>query len=185
MGLFGSKKHIKFIPNFKKPEYDNLLNFVDCGGSSKEWERIKQQNHWVFPESKYEKYERYLKEVKVVADRYYKQLKELQESWSVMYNLKTYTGNIADTFERKCLANIEDYKEMREIDRKYGEKTATNIPAFKRLAMLYEKQGRFEEGIKVCMNAFSLGMDERGRMANMIKKAKRTPTPAEMKILEK
>lgn len=185
MGLFSRKKKIKFTPNFKKPDYDNWLDFIDCGGSSKEWERLKKENHWVFPESKAEKFQRYLNEVKAVADRYYAQMQEIQQDWSVMYNLKTYTGPLADKFEKKCLANIEDYKEMRKIDRKYGEKTATNIPAFKRLAMLYEKQGRFEESIKVCMNAYSFGMDERGRMANMIKKAKRTPTAAEMKILEK
>lgn len=183
MGLFSRKKQIKFVPNFKKPDYDNLLDFIDCGGSSKEWERLKKENKWVFPESEAEKYARYQKEVKVYADRYYKRMSEIQEAWSTIYNLGAYTGILADKFEKACLANIEDYREMRRIDSKYGEKTATNIPAFRRLAMLYEKQGRFEDAVEVCKHAYSLGMDERSRMARMIKKAGRKPTQAEERIL--
>lgn len=182
MGLFSRKKQIKFIPNFKKPDYDNWLDFIDCGGSSKEWERLKKENKWVFPESEAEKFQRYLKEVDAVAGRYFDKMQEIEKDWSVMYNLKTYTGSIADKFEKKCLANIADYREMRRIDSKYGEKTATNIPAFRRLAMLYEKQGRFEDAVEVCKHAYSLGMDERSRMARMIKKAGRKPTQAEERI---
>lgn len=184
MGLFGLfSKKIRFAPNFKKTEYENLLDFLDCGGTSKDWERLKAENGWCFRESSVEKYERYLKEVKVFSDRYYKQMQEIEEDWSTMYNLSVYTGAIADKLEAKCIANIADYKEMRKIDRKHGQTTATNIPAFKRLAMLYEKQGRLEESISVCKKACSYGMDERSRMARMIKKAKRNPTQDEMKLL--
>ena len=185
MGLFSRKKKIKFTPNFKKQDYDNWLNFLDSGGSSKEWERLKKENKWVFPESKEEKYERYLKEVDAVADRYFTKMQEIEQDWSVMYNLKDYTGIRAESFEKLCLTNIADYKEMRKIDRKHGEKTATNIPAFKRLAMLYEKQGRYEEAVKVCKQAYSLGMDERSRMVRMIKKAGRNPTQEEQRIIDK
>lgn len=190
MGLFDflerkQKKQNKFVPNFKKPDYDNWLNFLDSGGTSKEWERLKKENKWVFPESKAEKHERYLKEVDAVASRYYDKLQEIEKDWSVLYNLKNYTGPLADGFEKKCLANIEDYKEMRRIDKKYGQKTATNIPAFKRLAMLYEKQGRFEEAVEVCKQAYSLGMDERSRMVRMIKKAGRNPTQDEQRMIDK
>lgn len=185
MGLFSRKKHVIFSPNFKKCDFDNLLNFIDIGGTSQEWERLKKENQWVFPESEEEKFERYLKEVDVVATRYYAKLQEIQNDWSVLYNLKVYTGHIADNLEQKCLANIEDYKEMRRIDKKYRQKTALNIPAFQRLAMLYEKQERFEEAVEVCKQACALGMDERGRMARMIKKAGRTPTTKEQNILNK
>jgi hypothetical protein len=50
--------------------------------------------------------------------------------------------------------------------------------------MLYEKQGRFEEAVEVCKHAYSLGMDERNRMARMIKKAGRKPTQAEENIFK-
>ncbi len=186
MGLFSFLKHktIKFAPNLKKSEYENWLDFLDCGGTSKQWERLKTENGWRFRESKAEKFERYLSEVKEVSERYYKQMQEIQSDWSTMYNIGTYTGSLADNIERKCLANIADYKEMRRIDKKYGESTATNIPAFKRLAMLYEKQERVEEAIEICKQACSFGMDERSRVARMIKKAKRNPTPDEIKLLE-
>lgn len=185
MGLFNlfRKKVVTFSPNFKKTEYENWLDFLDCGGTSQEWEQIKTDNGWRFRESEEEKYERYLSEVKGVSDRYYKQMQEIQKDWSTLYNTGVYTGSLADNIERKCLANIADYKKMSIIDRKYGESTATNIPAFKRLAMLYEKQERFEEAIEICKQAYSFGMDERSRIARMIKKAKRNPTPDEIKLL--
>ena len=185
MGLFNRKKPVRFTPNFKKPEYDNLLDFIEGGGSSKEWERLKRQNEWVFPESKAEKFMRYQKEGKKVADAYYEQMQDIQADWSVLYNLGTYTGLLAEKFEKTCLANIANYREMLRIDKKYGEKTATNIPAFKRLAMLYEKQGRYEEAVEVCKQAYSLGMDERSRMVRMIKKAGRKPNQEEQSIISK
>jgi hypothetical protein len=185
MGLFGRKKRITFAPNFKKSDYDNMMDFLCFGGTSEEWERLKRENKWSFIESDVEKYERYLKEVKPVADRYYNQLPKIQDGWSVLYNLGNYTGSLADKFEKACLSNIESYKKMAKIDKKHGQKTATNIPAFKRLAMLYEKQGRFVESVEVCRQAITYGMDERSRMARMIKKAGRKPTLEEQNLFEK
>lgn len=185
MGLFDlfRGKKINFTPNLKKTEYSNWLDFIDCGGTDKEWERLKAENGWRFRESAEEKYERYLLEVKEVADRYYMQMDEIQKEWSVIYNIGVYTGRLADNIERKCIANIADFKEMKRINKKHRQSTPTNIPAFRRLAMLYEKQGRYEEAINVCKEAYSFGMDERGRMASMIKKAKRNPAPDEAEIL--
>ena len=185
MDLFGRKKHKTFAPNFMKSDYDNWMDFLGIGGTSQEWDLLKKQNKWSFAESDEEKYERYLKEVKCVADKYYNQLPKIQEGWSVLYNLGNYTGSLADKFEKDCLSNIESYKKMVVIDKKHGQKTATNIPAFKRLAMLYEKQGRFEESVEVCKQAIAYGMDERSRMARMIKKAGRKPTSEEQSIFEK
>lgn len=186
MGLFNflKQKTIYFQPDFRKDEYDNWSDFLEAGGTSQEWERLKSVNGWRFRESDVERLERYEKEVKPFADPYFKQLREFESDWSALYNLGTYTGSLADSFERKCLSNIANYKEMRRIDRKHGRETATNIPAFRRLAMLYEKQGRFEEAVEVCKQAWSLGMDERSRMVRMIKKAGRTATAEELKLLE-
>lgn len=183
--LFKKEKHVSFRPNPKKTEYENWLDFLDCGGTSKEWERMKKENNWSFRESKEEKYVRYQKEIDASASRYYDLLSKIEKDWSVLYNSKEYNGPLAYQFEQDCLTNIECYKAMRAIDKKHGEKTATNIPAFKRLAMLYEKQGKFEDAITVCMQAFKFGMDERSRMTRMIKKVGRTPTAAELKILNK
>lgn len=186
MGLFSFFKHktINFQPNLKKSEYENWLDFIDCGGSTEQWERLKAENGWNFPESEVERWEKYQKEVKKISDRYYKRMQKIQHDWSVMYNLGEYDGIIAANLEKECLANIADYQEMRRIDRKYGQKTPNKIPAFLRLAMLYEKQSRFEEAIKICKQACSNGMDERSRMVRMIKKAGRTATEDELELLD-
>jgi tetratricopeptide (TPR) repeat protein len=186
MGLlnFLKQKTIYFQPDFRKEEHDNWLDFIAAGGTDLEWERLKAANGWRFREGSVERLVRYEKEVKPFADRYFKQMQEIENEWSALYNLGTYTGSLADSFERKCLSNIANYKEMRRIDSKHGRETATNIPAFRRLAMLYEKQGRFEDAVEVCKQAWSLGMDERSRMVRMIKKAGRTATEAELKLLE-
>ena len=184
MGLFTRKKR-NFIPDLKKSEYDNWLAFLDTGGTSTEWSQLKSKNRWVFAESAEEKFERYQREVKSVANKYYAKMQEIEKSWSVLYNLGEYTGDLAKKLEKDCLANIESYKKMLEIDKKYGEKTPTNIPAIKRLAMLYEKQGKFNEAVEICKIACSFGMDERSRMARMIKKLKRLPTNEENTYLLK
>lgn len=181
--LFRKEIQVRFIPNFKKTEYENWLDFVSCGGSSDEWERMKKANNWSFPEGEIEKHERYQKEASVITKKYYDLMDKIEKDWSVLYNLKDYSGPLALRLEQDCLTDIDHYKAMRAIDKKYGQETATNIPAFKRLAMLYEKQGKFEDAIQVCKQACTLGMDERSRMVRMIKKAGRTPTATELKIL--
>jgi len=183
MGLFRRKKK-EFVPDFSLSEYDNWLNYLANGGSSQDWERMKNANEWRFKESEEEKFSRYQKEVNTISRKYYSQLNKIQNDWSVLYNLGNYTGSLAVKFEKDCLANIADYEKMRAIDAKFNQKTATNIPALKRLAMLYEKQSRFEEAVAICKKACALEMDERSRMLRMIKKAGRTPTEEEKIILQ-
>lgn len=185
MGLFGNRNLRRFVPDFTKPEDENWLVFVGSGGTSLEWASLKKKYNWKFPESEEEKFMRYQKEVKKVADAYYSRMQIIEGNWSVLYNLGSYDTPLAEKFEKDCITNIADYKEMQRIDKKYGQKTATNIPAFRRLAMLYEKQGRFEDAVDVCKQAYALGMDERSRMARMIKKAGRKLTLEEEKLFEK
>lgn len=192
MGFLGSiiKKIIAegqertFTPDFRKSEYDNYLEYMSLGGTTESWERAKQVNNWVFKESEIEKYQRYQKEVEAVADKYFSLMVEIQKNWSVLYNLQDYTGNLARKFENMCFDDITYYKEMRSIDAKYGEKTPLNVPAFTRLAMLYEKQGKIEESVSICREAIKLGMDEKARLIRMIKKAGRTPTAEELSLLD-
>lgn len=39
-----------FTPDFTLPEYDNYLNFISEGGNGKQWDLLKVNNKWVFPE---------------------------------------------------------------------------------------------------------------------------------------
>lgn len=185
LNLFLKKStYTNFTPDFQKTEYDNWLSFLDSGRTSKEWESLKSQNHWKFRSDDTEIFLRYQKELKSISDKYYSGMEKLQADWSVMYNLKDYIGKRATKYEFDCKRNIHLYKQMALIEKRNGEEPSKNIPAFKRLAMLYEKQEKFEEAIIVCKEACSYGMDERSRMIRMIKKAGRAPTTEELKLLE-
>ena len=129
-----------FSPDFNKSEYDNWLEFVSKGGTNEQWEHLKRTNNWAFKKSKVEVFAQYEKEVKYVADAYFALLQKIQKDWSVLYNTKHYVGVRANAFEKECLKGIDYYIRMREIDQKYGQSTPVNVPAFTRLAMLYEKQ---------------------------------------------
>lgn len=178
-------KETKFTADLSKTEYDNWLDFISKGGTTEEWEALKKQNSYKFKQSQVEKFEKYQKEVKKVSDNYYKLLPLIQREWSVLYNTKSYNGEKAKDFEKLCLNGIAYYREMRKIDLKYNEKTALNVPAFTRLAMLYEKQGEYEKAAFICKEACILGIDERSRLVRMLKKAGRTPTAEETLLIEK
>ena len=55
-----------------------------------------------------------------------------------------------ENFVKLCSENIVLYKQMATIENSYGEDSPPNAPAFKRLAMFYEKHGRYE-GSRCCM----------------------------------
>lgn len=172
-----------FTPDFSKTEYDNRLEFLSCGGTTNEWETLKRLNNWNFREDAIAVFTQYQNEVKPVSDKYYALMEKIERNWSVLYNSKNYTGRLAVSFEKDCLDDIAYYKKMYEIDSKYGESSPLNVPAFRRLAMLYEKQERFEESVTVCKEALSYGIDKRSRMLRMIKKAGRSPSVDEETML--
>lgn len=189
MGIFNKLlksmiPQLSFNPDFELSEYDNWLNFLDMGGTTKEWEKLKAQNMWKFKKSETELFLQYQGEVKPISDKYYSIMDNIQKDWSILHSIKDYTGKLASKIEKECFEDIALYDKMHEIDMKYGESSPVNIPAFKRLAMLYEKQGRFEESVEICKKAYSYGMDERGRMARVIKKIGRYPTEDELSLLE-
>lgn len=190
MGIFKSlfkevvkaAESAKFTPDFSKTEYDNWLDFINKGGTSEEWSKLISVNNWHFKESETEQYQ---KEVKNASDNYYYLLSLIQREWSVLYNLQNYNSKQAKAFEAMCLNDIRYYIEMREIDLKYNVKPPLNVPAFTRLAMLYEKQGEYEKAAFICKEACVLGIDERSRLVRMLKKAGRTPTTEEIALIDK
>lgn len=172
-----------YTPDFNLPEYNNWLDFLSKGGTDEEWKALKKNKKWKFPKSDVERFIEYQNEVKPISDKYYNLLEKIQKDWSILYNSGDYTGKFATQLEKNCINNIIYYERMREIDGKYGETTPTNIPALKRLAMLYERRGDYEKSIEICKKACSLGMDERNRMTRMIKKAGRKPNQEELGII--
>lgn len=181
--LFTEKATDTFKPDFTKSEYDNWLDYVSMGGTDGQWKSLKRENKWSFQKDSTEIFMEYQKEVKPVADKYYTLLEKIEKDWSTLYNLKDYTGTLSQKIEQECLDSIHWFNKMHAIDIKYSETSPKNIPAFKRLAMLYECRSDYERAIDMCKQAISLGMDERSRMLRMIKKSGRTPTADEMELI--
>lgn len=173
-----------FTPDFGKTEYENWLEFLSRGGTTDEWKTLKRLNNWNFREDAISVYTKYQNELKPVSDKYYALMAKIERNWSVLYNSKNYTGRLAVAFEKDCLDDIAYYKKMYEIDSKYDKKSPPNVPAYRRLAMLYEKQERFEEAVTVCKEALLYGIDKRSRMLRMIKKAGRSPSAEEEAALK-
>lgn len=173
-----------FYPDFSLSEYDNWMNFLEAGGNSAQWETLKLINQWTFIEDPFEKYQ---EEIKPIADKYFPLMDKIEKNWSILYNSKNYQGKLSELMEQDCLIDIRYYEQMRSIDIKYNYSPPDkfNIPALKRLAMLYERQGKLEQSIEMCRKACSFGMDESSRIKKLLKKIGRTPTDEELQLINK
>lgn len=141
-----------------------------------------------YAEDPIEKYAQYEREMRPLWDEYYNDLKEIERDWSKLYNSKRYEGKFADMFETACLRNIELYKKMSQAEIEHGETPPPNAPSFKRLAMLYEKQGLYEEAVLVCRDALdngAYGDKMASRFERMIKKSNREPSADERQLIDK
>jgi len=108
-------------------------------------------------------------QIRKSSEKYFKGLEEIESIWSVMYNLKITAGEKAELFERKCEENIVDLYSMLEAKRKYGydDSVPPHVPAYVRLAMLYEKQSRYQEAIDICVEAIKAGAVDDGNKSKM------------------
>lgn len=125
------------------------------------------------------------------SDKYFSGMEKIEADWSILYNLNCFTGSKADKFIEDCKQNISDFFSWQKIAQKYNETAPPSVPAFKRLAMIYEKQELYENAISVCKEAILSfasadgtkgGM--KGRLARMIKKSGRQPTQEELILLD-
>lgn len=79
------------------------------------------------------------------------------------------------------------YKQLATIENSYGQDAPPSSPGFKRLAMIYEKQKLYDLAASVCVDALAYGAyadNMKGRLARMIRKAKRNPLPEEQVFLD-
>ena len=140
-------------------------------------------------------YMQYNDSLRSAVDKYYTGMENIQAMWSVMYNLKITTGEKAEQFENACYENIEDLKTMIATQKaaNFPSDIPPQVPAFVRLAMLYEKQQRYEEAINICVTAIKCGATHDGnkgtmygRLARLVKKSGITPSKeAEALLIEK
>ena len=184
MGLFSKlfSKQISFEPNFTLTEYENWLEYLHLGGNDNEWARLKREHNWHFKYDPIDTHLNYEKEMRPIFKKYYSISENIEHLWSELYNSKNYHGLLAKEIEKNCYKAPAFYDQLCKVDLKYGEvPLKTNL--FKRLALLYERQDEYEKSIETCKKAFTYGIDERKRMMRMIKKAGRTPTAEELKLL--
>lgn len=122
---------------------------------------------------------------------YYKNLEKIENQWSVLYNLKAYDGELASKYINLCKRNIAQFKDMNTHGMHFNDyQTPIVVPAYKRLSMIYEKQGKYEDSAKICIDAIMNGITQdgskagmKGRAARMFKKAKITPDDSTMNLL--
>lgn len=112
------------------------------------------------------------------ADQYFRNMEKIEVMWSVLQNLKAFNTPQAYELEQACKKNIEEFK-MYISAGKY--EPPHKARAYVRLAMLYEKQERWEDGINICVEAIRCGAYEDGsngkmygRLARLIKKSGKT-----------
>lgn len=124
-----------------------------------------------------ETYPSYYTETDLIAYTYYKGLGDIEERYSVLYNMGLIDGSEVDIFISMCKQNIREYRLFVELLKKEGLELPLSVPAYKRLAMVYEKQARYEEAISICAEAIRMGaVDDgtkgrmRGRLARLIRK---------------
>lgn len=109
---------------------------------------------WKEREKNIKKFEKYQNELTPVSDKYYDQMtNEIQPGWSLLYQSKDYTSEFAKKYEQLCIENIKLFKEMVTIEKKNDDYLSKRVPAYERLAMLYERQKRFDKAIEICNDA--------------------------------
>ncbi len=107
-------------------------------------------------------------------DLYFGNMEKLQTNASILYNLGVTDGEKMDELIKLCYRNIEQFKIACGQWKRYGESIPPSCPAFERLAIIYERQGKFDDAIKICIEAIKTGLSEsdyKKRIARLLKKS--------------
>lgn len=75
-----------------------------------------------------------------------------------------------DTQRQKtiCISDIALVDQFnREYIREYGKPLPKSYPSFKKLAVIYEKEGNYTEAIEVCRKAIAAGYKQDGTQGGM------------------
>lgn len=123
--------------------------------------------------------------------RYYNGMTKVENQWSVLYNLQTFDGELAAKYINLCRSNIKSFIEMDRSGKQFRDyESPVVVPAYKRLSMIYEKQKKYAEAYKVCIDAIKNGITQdgtkagmKGRAARMLKKAEIIPDEETLNLL--
>lgn len=107
---------------------------------------------------------------------FYDMSQKIEEQYAVVNSLGDFTGTNAANLEIMCKRHIGMAEALSKKWRKYKQ-APLYVVSYKRLAMLYEKQGKYLDSSEICMLAIRDGFPSdgtaasfRGRMARMVKK---------------
>lgn len=185
--LFNSKKGKVFTPDFNKTEYENWLCFLEYGGTSNEWNKLKRENMWGFKIDPVDVHAQYESKFRSLFNEYSASATKIKSEWTAISKEKVYTGRRVELFIGLCNYNIETYRKMVVLENKYNKGHLQEAEGYKRLAMLYEKQGKIDKAISVCKEAIQQG-DVRSmpsRLIRMIKRLNREPNEEELNLIQK
>ena len=130
-------------------------------------------------------YSPYDPEYIALMNNYYSTMDNIESLWSVIYNLNDYYGPESERLKSLCLKNLDElFAWQNAAARRNIAQMPGHVPAYHRLAMLYEKRGQYEFAINVCVDAIRNDATSdgskggmKGRLARMLKKAKLDPSP--------
>ena len=140
--------------------------------------RIEQENFQVgettSESADFYNYNLYDSTYRQIMDKYYKNIERIQTNASILYNLGVTDGEKMDELIQLCYQNIDEFKQACTQWKRYGESCPPSAPAFERLAIIYERQKRYEDAIKICVQAIKAGLAEDNytkRIARLLKKS--------------
>ena len=97
-------------------------------------------------------------------ETYYRTLQAIEETWSVLLKENAFATAKGDDYIKLCRQNINELDELLKITNRPAPPL---IPAYKRLAMLYEKRRNYEDAILVCQEAINKGITGDGTKGGM------------------
>lgn len=113
-------------------------------------------------------------------NKYFEGKEQIDAIWSAISNTKDFNGEKATKLEQLCFNNLKDLDAMCKASKmaNFDDAIPPHVPAYVRLAMLYEKQERYNDAIDICAKAIKAGAYRdgskgtmKGRLARMIKKS--------------
>ena len=158
---------------------DVVIAFIALKNESTEDSSIRNESY-DSPYHHLEDLTMYNSHVVAYANKYYQGIDDIEAMWSVMYNLQIISGEQVENFIAKCYENLSDLQNLQIQKSQYGYDTQmpSKIPAYVRLAMLYEKQGNYEKAIDICVESIKAGATHDGnkgtmygRLARLIRKS--------------
>lgn len=129
-------------------------------------------------------------EYKKLLQRSAKLHEEIQADYSVLHSIGISASSQTTRFVQKCKEAISTVEALIPYWKKYNQPLPTMCEPAKRLAMVYEQLGQYDEAAKVCLYAISMGCENDGtsggmwgRLAQQVKKGKLQVTPEIEKVL--